>query len=131
MKDWFVYQADGNHIGPVSTELLARGVLAGKVPRDAHVGAHGDPQWYPLLSVPEIDAEVKKLAGQPVHLQGRAGAGATSVTLERRLADGSWSAADTTAPGADGAFAFLVAPDAPSTYRAVTAAGPSAPGSAR
>jgi plastocyanin len=66
------------------------------------------------------------LAGHPVHLQGRAGAGATSVALERRLADGSWRAVGTTAPGADAAFAFVVTPDAPSTYRAVTVAGPSA-----
>ncbi|HEY6693647.1 MAG TPA: hypothetical protein VI006_12415 [Solirubrobacteraceae bacterium] len=66
------------------------------------------------------------LAGQPVELQGRAGAGATSVALERTLADGSWRAVGTTAPGPDGAFAFVVAPDGPSTYRAVTAAGSSA-----
>jgi plastocyanin len=65
------------------------------------------------------------LAGQPVHLQGRAGAGATSVALERRLADGSWGAVGTTAPGADGAFAFVVTADAATTYRAVTAAGTS------
>lgn len=66
MKDWYVYQADGNHIGPVSTDLLARGIIAGKVPRDAHLGARGDTQWYPLLSIPEIQQAIASLQGQNV-----------------------------------------------------------------
>jgi hypothetical protein len=66
MKDWYVYQASGNHIGPVSTDLLARGIIAGKVPRDAHVGARGDTQWYPLLSVPDIQQAIAALQGQNV-----------------------------------------------------------------
>src|SRR5688500_8771734 len=66
MKDWYVYQADGNHIGPVSTDLLARGLLAGKVPRDAHVGAMGDAKWQPLLEVAEIQAATRALEGTPI-----------------------------------------------------------------
>jgi hypothetical protein len=66
MKDWYVFQADGNHIGPISTDLLARGVIAGKVQREAHVGARGDTQWYPLLSVPEIQQAIAGLQGQNV-----------------------------------------------------------------
>jgi hypothetical protein len=65
------------------------------------------------------------LAGLPLQMEGRAAAGATSVTLERGLADGSWRNVATTAPGTDGAFAFLVTLDSSSRYRAVTAAGPS------
>jgi hypothetical protein len=64
------------------------------------------------------------LAGLPLRIQGRAAAGATSVTLERELDDG-WQNVATTAPGSDGAFSFLVTPDASWRYRAVTAAGPS------
>jgi hypothetical protein len=64
------------------------------------------------------------LAGLPLRLLGRAAAGATSVRLERELDDG-WQNVATTAPGSDGAFAFLVTPDASWRYRAVTAAGPS------
>jgi len=65
------------------------------------------------------------LSGQQLGLDGRAAGGVTSVALERRLDDGSWQLVGTTAPGSDGAFTFLVAPDASSAYRAVTAAGPS------
>jgi plastocyanin len=66
------------------------------------------------------------LAGLPLRLDGRAAAGATSVSLERELDEGSWHAVATIVPGPDGAFAFLITPDASSSYRAVTAAGPSA-----
>jgi hypothetical protein len=65
------------------------------------------------------------LAGVPLRIEGRAAAGAPSVALERELRDGSWQAVATTAPGSDGAFAFVVVPAASSRYRAVTAAGPS------
>jgi hypothetical protein len=65
------------------------------------------------------------LAGLPLRMEGRAAAGATSVTLERGLDDGTWQTVATTAPGSDGAFAFLVTLDSSSRYRVVTAAGPS------
>jgi hypothetical protein len=53
-RDWYVYQADGRHIGPVSTSFLARGLLARQVPHDVYVGAAGDPSWRPLGQVAEI-----------------------------------------------------------------------------
>jgi hypothetical protein len=74
-----------------------------------------------LLYAPAVSV----LAGLPLRIQGRAAAGATSVTLERGLDDGSWQTVATTAPGSDGAVAFVVVPAASSRYRAVTAAGPS------
>ena len=59
--------------------------------------------------------------GAAATLSGRAGAGITSVTLER--ADGpAWTTVATTAPGAGGAFAFSVRLSAPATFR-VEAAG--------
>ena len=61
MRHWFVYQLDGNYIGPVTSEQLARGVIAGKVPRDAHVASPGDSEWLGVLTVPEIAAEVRRL----------------------------------------------------------------------
>lgn len=66
MTDWFVYQADGNHIGPVTTDALARGIIAGKVPQDAHVAARGGAQWFPFASVPEIQQALAGLQGQNV-----------------------------------------------------------------
>src|SRR6204780_4411599 len=51
MKEWYIYQADGHHVGPVPSDMLARGVAGGKVPRDAHIGQVGDAQWVPLMSV--------------------------------------------------------------------------------
>lgn len=66
------------------------------------------------------------LAGRPVTLRGRAGAGAATVALQRQ-AGGAWQDVASTAPGAGGAFSFVVRPDAPTVYRAHTAGGDSAP----
>jgi plastocyanin len=65
--------------------------------------------------------------GLPLRLDGRAAAGATSVSLERELDGGSWQSVGAAVPGSDGAFAFVVTADASSSYRAVTAAGASPP----
>ncbi|HEY6464331.1 MAG TPA: hypothetical protein VIY73_29390 [Polyangiaceae bacterium] len=53
-RDWYVYQPDGRHLGPVSTTFLARGWLTRQVPRDVYVGAAGEPHWRPLVQVQEI-----------------------------------------------------------------------------
>ncbi len=58
MADWFIHQAGGNHIGPVSSELIVRGVQAGKVPADAYVAAQSGGGWVPLSSVPELAAAI-------------------------------------------------------------------------
>ena len=54
MNQWFVYQGEGSHVGPVSTELLVRGVAAGRVPKDAHVAMAGSTEWAPLMTIEEI-----------------------------------------------------------------------------
>jgi GYF domain 2 len=68
-RDWYVYQADGRHIGPLSTETLARAWLSGQVPQNVFVGALGDAQWWPLQGVPELLNAAKTIqeAGAPPH----------------------------------------------------------------
>ncbi|HEY8039617.1 MAG TPA: DUF4339 domain-containing protein [Polyangiaceae bacterium] len=67
-RDWYVYQGDGRHIGPLSTDTLARAWLAGKVPQDSYIGAAGDTRWWPLGAVPEIMDAVRAIheSGQNV-----------------------------------------------------------------
>lgn len=60
-RAYYVYQDSGQHVGPVTAELLAKGIATGKVPRDAHVGAVGDSQWHPVLSVPEVTSKLAEL----------------------------------------------------------------------
>ncbi len=60
MTEWYIYQASGNPAGPFSTDLLARGIVAGKVERDAYVAQPGDPQWTEILQQPEIAEAVAR-----------------------------------------------------------------------
>ncbi len=60
-RDWYVYQPDGRHIGPVSTWFLARGWVARQVPHDIYVGTAGESQWRPLGQVEEIMNAVRAL----------------------------------------------------------------------
>jgi hypothetical protein len=60
-RDWYVYQPDGRHIGPLSTGSLARSWLTRQVPYDVWVGAAGEPQWRPLGQVNEIMDAVRAL----------------------------------------------------------------------
>ena len=68
MKEWFIFQGEGNPAGPFTTELLARGILAGKVARDAYVAGPGDPQWVGVMTVAEVAAMVDSMerSGAPV-----------------------------------------------------------------
>ena len=43
--DWWVTKGDRGPVGPASTELLLRGIGAGKVPRDALVCEVGGSSW--------------------------------------------------------------------------------------
>ena len=56
---YYVYNADNNHIGPVSADLLARGVVAGKLPGDAFVAPVGANSWRPLSQVEEVAAALR------------------------------------------------------------------------
>jgi hypothetical protein len=60
-RDWYVYQPDGRHLGPLSTDFLARGWVARQIPRDIFVGAAGEAGWRPISQVAEIMGAVQAL----------------------------------------------------------------------
>lgn len=54
MTEWLVRQAGSAPIGPVSTELVARGIEAGKVSLTAEVCRVGTADWLPIDMVDEF-----------------------------------------------------------------------------
>lgn len=56
MSDWFVFQHDGAHLGPWSSERLAEAILDGVVASDVWVAAPGGTRWMRALDVPAIAA---------------------------------------------------------------------------
>jgi hypothetical protein len=66
IREWYVCTRGGDPVGPVSTDLIARGIIAGKVPRSALVARVGDSVWQRALRVPEITTalEVAALAAK-------------------------------------------------------------------
>ncbi len=54
---WYV-AVDGKAVGPVSTELLIRGLEQGKVPVDALVCAAGEVEWQDVTRVPPFSYEL-------------------------------------------------------------------------
>ena len=54
---WYV-SVDGKAIGPVSTELLIRGIEQGRVPVDALVCAAGEAEWQDVTRVPPFSYEL-------------------------------------------------------------------------
>lgn len=54
MADWWVRHGSQKPIGPVSAELLVRGIGAGKVPVEAEVCRVGDREWLPLEAIEEF-----------------------------------------------------------------------------
>lgn len=66
---WWVTERGQDPIGPVSTELLLKGIAAGKVGREVLVCGVGETQWRPILEI-DIFAEAlapHALAGRPAH----------------------------------------------------------------
>jgi hypothetical protein len=51
---WYVTRRGANVVGPVETDLLQRGILAGRVPSDSVVCRAGEVRWEPLDDVPEF-----------------------------------------------------------------------------
>lgn len=62
---WYVRAGAGEPVGPVTTELVARGIRAGKVPIDARVCRVGQDAWEPLIAVSEFARVVKEVAHAP------------------------------------------------------------------
>jgi len=69
-RDWYVYQPDGRHIGPLSTDTLARAWLNRQVPQGVCVGAAGDGRWWPLEAVPEVMEAVRAIQSAPASFAG-------------------------------------------------------------
>jgi hypothetical protein len=64
---WYVRSGSGDPVGPFSTDLVVRGVQAGRVPPDAAVMDDADGAWRPLATVPVFAAA--RPGGAPAHGQ--------------------------------------------------------------
>ncbi len=65
MADWYVYQHDGDPLGPWSTDSVAESILAGKLAPDVWVAAPGGPRWLRALDVPVIGRLVDGIPTKP------------------------------------------------------------------
>ena len=65
MADWYVYQHDGDPLGPWSTDTVADAILAGKLAPDVWVAAPGGPRWLRALDVPVIGGLVEGIPTRP------------------------------------------------------------------
>jgi len=63
--DWWITQGGRKPIGPVSTDLVLRGLDAGKVPEDSLVCQVGGTQWLALSEVAEFASKLASLKGRP------------------------------------------------------------------
>jgi hypothetical protein len=65
LADWYVYQHDGDPLGPLSTDTVADAILAGKLAPDVWVAAPGGPRWLRALDVPVIGRLVEGIPTRP------------------------------------------------------------------
>ena len=65
MADWYVYQHDGDPLGPWSTDAVGHAILAGKLAPDVWVAAPGGPRWLRALDVPVIGQLVEGIPTRP------------------------------------------------------------------
>jgi hypothetical protein len=65
LADWYVYQHDGDPLGPWSTDTVADAILAGKLAPDVWVAAPGGPRWLRALDVPVIGRLVEGIPTRP------------------------------------------------------------------
>lgn len=66
MADWYVYQHDGDPLGPWSTEAIADQILAGKLAPDVWVAAPCGQRWLRALDVPVLSRLVDGMPTKPV-----------------------------------------------------------------
>ena len=92
MNRWWVTQRGREPIGPVETDLVVRGIAAGKVPGDALVCPVGGNRWEPLDAVPPFARALAKL--------GRAAVDAESTIIDLPPIPTGNEARDTTRPEA-------------------------------
>lgn len=61
---WHVWIEDGEPVGPVSADQIARGIRAGRVPSDASIRHQTDTFWSDLLDQPDVVAALKAVSAE-------------------------------------------------------------------
>ncbi len=82
---WYV-AVDGKAVGPVSTELLIRGLEQGKVPVDALVCAAGEAEWQDVTRVPPFSYELFGAEPPDPEPESRAGVNRDPFAAARAVA---------------------------------------------
>lgn len=59
VREFMVWFGDGEPVGPVSADQIARGIRAGKVPADASIQRIGDLFAFDVLDEPDVVAALK------------------------------------------------------------------------
>ncbi len=65
MADWYVYQHDGDPLGPWPTDAVVEAMLAGKLAPDVLVAAPGGAKWLRAIDVPVIARLVDGIPTKP------------------------------------------------------------------
>jgi hypothetical protein len=63
VREFMVWFGDGEAVGPVSADQIARGIRAGKVPTDASIQRVGDLFSFEVLDEPDVIAALKYATG--------------------------------------------------------------------
>ncbi len=66
MSEWWVSRSDGTPVGPVSSDVLVRGIRTGRVPSDALICRVGGDAWQ---SFPAVDEIWEQIHPEQIHTQ--------------------------------------------------------------
>jgi len=66
MADWLIYQENGAHLGPWSTEVIAQGIADGRFAEDIFVALPGGPRWLRAIDLPLIAQLVHAASAKPL-----------------------------------------------------------------
>lgn len=65
MADWYVYQHDGDYLGPWPTDTVAHEILNGKLGADVWVAAPGGERWVRAMDIPIIARLIEAVPTRP------------------------------------------------------------------
>jgi hypothetical protein len=65
VADWYVYQHDGDYLGPWPTETVAHEILNGKLGADVWVAAPGSERWVRAMDIPVIARLIEAVPTRP------------------------------------------------------------------
>jgi hypothetical protein len=65
VADWYVYQHDGDYLGPWPTETVAHEILNGKLGPDVWVAAPGSERWVRAMDIPVIARLIEAVPTRP------------------------------------------------------------------